>query len=106
MKKIAIAVKDNGVKVGHFGTSESFILYDYDENTGDIVYDRVVISPKNHASSEEWEKSADAIGMCDVVICEKIGVVPKVQLEEKGFEVIEDQGSIEDVLDSFLDLKK
>lgn len=106
MKKIVIAVKDNGVKVGHFGTSENFIVYDYDENTGNISYDTLIISPKNRTSSEEWEKSADAIDMCDIIICEKIGVVPKVQLKECGFEVIEDSGLIEEVLDNFLNSQK
>lgn len=106
MSKIAIAVKDNGIKVGHFGTSENFVVYNYDENTGDIEYDTIIISLKNRTKdSEEWEKSADAIDGCDIVICEQIGVVPKVNLKEHGVEVIEDSGSIEDVLDNFLKIK-
>lgn len=104
--KIAVAVKDNGVKVGHFGTSESFIVYNYDKKSGNIEYDNLIFSPKDHTSPEEWEKSADAIDGCDVVICEKIGVVPKGQMKHKGVEVIEDEGSIDEVLDNFLKNQK
>ncbi len=107
MKKLAVAVKDNGVKVGHFGSCEYFIIYNYDENTNNIEYNNVVFSSKDHDKNiEEWEKSADAIKGSNIVICERIGVVPKAQLKEEGIEIIENSGSVETVLDEFLSNKK
>ena len=56
MEKIAVAVRDNGNKVGHFGKSENFVIYNYDKKTGKIEFNDVVISLKNRKDEEEWEK--------------------------------------------------
>lgn len=103
MKKIAIAVKDNGKKVEHFGICEYFIIYNYDETEHEMEYDNVIFSSKDHRKNgEEWEKSADAINDCDMVICEKIGLVAKTEVEKRGLKIIEKSGYVESVLDDFL----
>lgn len=103
MKKIAIAVKDNGKKVEHFGVCEYFLIYNYDEKSYNIEYDNVIFSSKDHEKNhEEWEKSADAIKGCDILICEKIGFKAKAEVERRGMKVIEDEGNIESILDNFL----
>ncbi|RAP47625.1 MAG: hypothetical protein BZ136_06030 [Methanosphaera sp. rholeuAM74] len=103
MKKIAVAVKDNGKKLEHFGVCEIFIVYDYDDGTHIVEYSDIVYSSKDRHGSEEWEKSADSISECDIVICEKIGLKAKAEVEARGIKVIETDGSIEEVLDNFID---
>lgn len=103
MKKIAVAVKDNGKKLEHFGVCEIFIVYDYDDETHIVEYSEIVYSSKDRHGSEEWEKSADSISECDIVICEKIGLKAKTEVEARGIKVIETDGSIEEVLDAFID---
>ena len=62
MKKIAIAVKENGKKVEHFGICEYFIIYNYNERTRDVEYKNVIFSSKDHEKHDKkWKKSADAI---------------------------------------------
>ncbi|OED30640.1 NifB/NifX family molybdenum-iron cluster-binding protein [Methanosphaera sp. WGK6] len=103
MKKIAIAVKENGKKVEHFGICEYFIVYNYDEKKHNVEYNNVIFSSKDHGTNgEEWEKSADAIKNCDIVICEKIGLVAKNEVKEMGIKIIESEGLIEDILDDFI----
>jgi predicted Fe-Mo cluster-binding NifX family protein len=106
MKKIAVAVKDTGKKVEHFGICEYFIVYDYDEDNCNIEYDNVIFSSKDHKpDNEEWEKSADSIKNCDIVICEKIGPIAKAEVEMMNIKVIEEEGPVEDVLDKFIQIE-
>lgn len=106
MKKIAIAVKENGKKVEHFGICEYFIIYDYNEKTHYVEYNNVIFSSKDHdKNNEEWKKSADAIDGCDILICEKIGMVAKVEVEKMGIKIIEDEGTTENVLDNFINIE-
>ena len=103
MKKIGVAVKDNGKRLEHFGICEYFIIYNYDEKNHNIEYDNVIFSSKDHRpNQEEWEKSAEAIKMCDMVICEQIGMVAKAEVEKMGIKIIQNEGSVEKVLDDFI----
>lgn len=103
MKKIGVAVKDNGKRLEHFGICEYFVIYNYDETDHVIEYENVVFSSKDYRpDGEEWEKSADAIKHCDIVICERIGMVAKAEVEEMGLKVIQAEGSVESVLDDFI----
>ncbi|MBE6493096.1 MAG: dinitrogenase iron-molybdenum cofactor biosynthesis protein [Methanosphaera stadtmanae] len=104
MKKIAVSSKENG-KVEHFGKCEYFLIYNYDENTHTIEYENVIVSSKDYNGTEEWEKSANAIEGCDIVICEKIGMVAKANVELMGMKVIEDEGTVENVLDNFIKIE-
>ena len=90
MKKIGVAVKENGKRLEHFGVCEYFIVYNYNETSHDI---------------EEWEKSADSIKDCDIVICEKIGFVAKAEVERMGIKVIESEGLVESALDDFINVQ-
>jgi predicted Fe-Mo cluster-binding NifX family protein len=106
MKKIGVAVKENGKRLEHFGICEYFIIYNYNEKNYNIEYDNIVFSLKDHRpDNEEWEKSADSIKDCDIVICEKIGMVAKAEVERMGIKVIESEGLVEDVLDNFINIQ-
>ncbi len=107
MKKIGVAVKDNGKRLEHFGICEYFVIYNYDEKKHNIEYYNVIFSSKDYRpDGEEWEKSADAIKDCDIVICEQIGMVAKTEVEKMGIKVIQTEGSIESVLDKFINTEK
>lgn len=104
MKKIGVAIKDNGKRLEHFGICEYFVIYNYDETDHTIEYDNVIFSSKDRRpDGEEWEKSAEAIKECDIVICEKMGMVAKAEVEKMGIKVIQKEGSVESVLDKFID---
>ena len=106
MKKIGVAVKENGKRLEHFGICEYFVIYNYDENKHNIEYENIVFSFKDHRpDGEEWEKSADSIKNCDIVICEKIGLVARAEVERMGIKVIEAEGSVENALDNFINIQ-
>lgn len=103
MKKIGVAVKENGKRLEHFGICEYFVLYNYDEDSHNIEYENILFSSKDHRQEgEEWEKSADTIKDCDIVICEKIGLVARAEVEKMGIKIIESEGLVENVLDDFI----
>ncbi len=103
MKKIGVAVKENGKRLEHFGICEYFLVYKYNEKSHNINYENILFSSKDHrADGEEWEKSADTIKDCDIVICEKIGLVARAEVERMGIKIIESEGLVEDVLDDFI----
>lgn len=105
--KIGVAVKENGKRLEHFGVCEYFIFYDYNPETYHIEYENVVFSSKDHrADVEEWEKSAEVVKNCDIVICERIGLVAKSELERMNIKVMESEGLVEDVLDEFIAIEK
>ncbi|MBR0471789.1 MAG: NifB/NifX family molybdenum-iron cluster-binding protein [Methanosphaera sp.] len=107
MKKIGVTVKGNGKRLEHFGICEYFVIYKYDEKSHNIEYDNVIFSSKDRRpDGEEWEKSADAIKNCDIVICEKMGMVAKAEVEKMGIKVIQEEGSVEAVLDEFISRQK
>ena len=103
MKKIGVAVKENGKHLEHFGICEYLIVYKYDENSHNIEYENILFSSKDHRpEGEEWEKSADTIKGCDIVICEKIGLVARAEVERMGIKIIESEGLVENALDNFI----
>lgn len=107
MKKIGVAVKENGKRLEHFGICEYFLVYNYDEKTFDIEYDNIIFSLKDRRpNNEEWEKSADAVKDCDIVICERIGMVARAEVERMGLKIIEEEGLVEEVLDNFINIEK
>lgn len=106
MKKVGVAIKENGKRLEHFGICEYFIVYNYDEKSHNMEYDNIIFSLKDHRpNEEEWEKSADSIKDCDIVFCEKIGMVAKAEVERRGIKVIEADGLVEEVLDDFINAK-
>lgn len=106
MKTIGVAVKENGKRLEHFGICEYFIIYNYDEKKHNIEYANIVFSSKDHRpEGEEWEKSADSIKDCDIVICEKIGLVARAEVERMGIKVIESDTSVESALDDFINIQ-
>ena len=67
----------------------------------------IIFSSKNHKQdNEEWEKSADSIKNCDIVICEKIGPIAKAEVEMMDIKVIVEEGEVEDVLDRFIQIER
>ncbi|MDO5851675.1 MAG: NifB/NifX family molybdenum-iron cluster-binding protein [Methanobacteriaceae archaeon] len=106
MVKIAVAVNDNGKKLEHFGQSEYFVIYDYNKKDNSINYSDIKFSPKIKGQKEQWEKSAETIKNCDIVLCENIGAVAKKEIKKMGIEVILYSGHVTYVLDKYLNSKK
>lgn len=99
--KIALA-SSNGKNVDlHFGKAYKFFIYEFDGDKTHFAETREVsIEPKQQ---HQWRKSLEMIKDCDVVICVQAGMNGKFGIEEAGLKLVEDHGSLEDVLKRYID---
>jgi len=97
--KIAVATS-NGKDVEHFGKAQSFMIYEFDEENVNFTEKRE--SPKIKGEKHQWQKSLDVIGDCEVVICVQAGLKGKFGLKNAGIKLVEDEGSIDEVLERYV----
>ena len=63
-------------------------------------------SKKIPGEKHQWGKSLKVVDDCDVVICLQIGMTAKPGLKSAGKKVVEDEGSVEEVLIDLLEHEK
>ncbi len=97
--KIAIATS-NGKDVEHFGKAQEFMIYEFDGENANFTEKRE--SPKIKGEKHQWQKSLDVIEGCEVVICAQAGLKGKFGLKNAGIKLIEDEGSIDEVLERYI----
>ncbi|MDR3063883.1 MAG: FeMo cofactor biosynthesis protein [Methanobrevibacter sp.] len=98
--KIAITSSD-GVNLDlHFGQAKSLYIYDFNGETADFIEKRIV-SIKD-GEKHQWQNVLNKILDCDVVIAVQVGFKSKIGIENEGLKFIEESGSIEDVLERFI----
>ena len=93
--KIAVATS-NGRDVDHFGKAQGFIIYEFDEENMTFIEKRD--SSKIKGEKHQWKKSLYVIEDCEVVICAQAGLKGKFGLKNAGIKLVEDEGTVEDVL--------
>lgn len=103
--KIAIT-SSNGKNVDtHFGKAKEFYIYDITPPTPKLVEKRESINycsgVENHGfMPDKLEQVYKKIADCKILCTAKIGETPTIKLEQKGINVIEFEGSLEDVFDT------
>lgn len=101
--KIAIA-SSNGEDVDlHFGKASSLYIYDYDDETEDLEFIEKREVEIEEDERHQWSKILAVIWDCDLVVCVQTGVKSKIGIKEAGLKVLEDEGSIDDVLKRYFD---
>jgi len=97
--KIAVATS-NGEDVDHFGKAQEFLIYEFDGENMNFIEKRE--SSKIKGEKHQWQKSLDVINDCEVVICAQAGLKGKFGLKNAGIKLVEDEGSIGEVLERFV----
>lgn len=97
--KLAIASLD-GKMVDHFGKAHEFMIYEFDGEKMKFIEKRE--SPKIKGEKHQWQKSLDTIKDCEVVICVQAGLKGKLGLKNAGIKLVEDEGSIDEVLTRYI----
>lgn len=97
--KIAVASL-NGKDVDHFGKAQEFMIYEFDEENVNFIEKRE--SPKIKGEKHQWQKSLEVIKDCKVVICAQAGLKGKFGLKNAGIKLVEDEGSIDEVLERYV----
>lgn len=98
--KIAVASSDGINADLHFGKANYFSIYEFDE-------EKVIFLERRNVSITEgekhqWKRPLDIIEDCEVVICVQAGMNGKFGLEQKGIKLVEDEGTVEEVLDRYI----
>ena len=97
--KIAVATS-NDKDVDHFGKAQGFMIYEFDGKNMNFIEKRE--SHKIKGEKHQWQKSLDAISDCEIVICVQAGLKGKFGLKNAEIKLVEDEGSIEEVLEKFI----
>ena len=122
--RIAIASSDEKNVDLHFGKARAFCIFDFDEdgNNKNFVERRIFDfehncdnCPSNCKNMErknlkfqstekhQWMKTLNAIRDADIIICVQAGFKAKMGIEEAGIKLVEDEGPIEAVLNSYIE---
>ncbi len=98
--KIAVASSDDGKVTEHFGKAQKFLIYEFDGETTEFLETRE--SKKNPGEKHQWGKSLNVIEDCEIIICLQIGINAKPGLKKMGKKVVEEEGTVEEVLERFV----
>jgi predicted Fe-Mo cluster-binding NifX family protein len=102
--KIAISVTEDEKFTEHFGKAQKFLIYEFDGDKA-VFLDRRE-SKKISGEKHQWGKSLKVVEDCNVVICLKIGMTAKPGLKSEGKKVVEDEGTVDEVLNRFVEHEK
>jgi len=97
--KIAVATS-NEIDVDHFGKANKFLIYEF--NGEKFTFIEYRDSKKIKGEKHQWQKSLSAIEDCDVVISSQAGLKGKLGLKNAGIRLVEDEGSIDEVLERYI----
>lgn len=97
--KIAVATS-NDKDVDHFGKAQSFMIYEFDEENANFIEKRE--STKTRGEKHQWQKSLNVIEDCEVVICAQAGLRGKFGLKNAGIKLVEDEGSVDEVIERYV----
>ncbi|MCE5215018.1 MAG: dinitrogenase iron-molybdenum cofactor biosynthesis protein [Methanobacterium sp.] len=98
--KVAVATTDNEKYAEHFGKAQKFLIYEFDGEHMEFIETRE--SPKETGEKHQWGKSVKVIMDSDVIICVQIGINAKPGLKKMGKIVVEDEGTVSEVLERYV----
>jgi predicted Fe-Mo cluster-binding NifX family protein len=98
--KVAVAASDDEKFTEHFGKAQKFLIYEFDGDNMGFLEMRE--SPKEAGEKHQWGKSLKVIQDSDVIICLQIGLRAKPGLKKMGKTVVEDEGTVDEVLERFI----
>lgn len=98
--KIAVASSDGINADLHFGKANHFSIYEFNEEKAIFLEIRDVSLAEGE--KHQWKRPLEIIDDCDVVICVQAGINGKFGLGQKGIKLVEDEGTVEEVLDRYI----
>ena len=101
--KIAIASSDQ-VNVDHFGRAGGFAIYQWNGNEAEFVeYIETNINPEE---KHQWQEGLRILGDCEVIIAVQAGMKAKYGIKKANLKLVEDEGTVKEVLDRFIKHEK
>lgn len=101
--RIAVA-SSNGENVDlHFGKASSLYVYEYNEENDEFDFiDHRTVEIEMDIKHQN-PKIIEAIGDCEVAICEQFGPKAAIYAEDAGLKLVSDEGTVEEVLRKYID---
>ncbi|MDO5850378.1 MAG: NifB/NifX family molybdenum-iron cluster-binding protein [Methanobacteriaceae archaeon] len=101
--KIAIA-SSNGKDVDtHLGKSSSVYIYEYNEKNNESTFLEHKIIEINSDSKHQGQKIIKTLEDCDVIISTQHGIKTDIKAKELDLKLVDDEGTIEEVLKRYTD---
>ncbi|BDZ70666.1 NifB/NifX family molybdenum-iron cluster-binding protein [Methanobacterium petrolearium] len=98
--KIAVATSDH-VNVDHFGRTKGFTIYQWGGDDPEYIkYIETNIDPE---AKHQWQQGLSILGDCEVVIAAQAGMTAKYGIKKANLKLVEDEGTVEEVLNRFID---
>lgn len=98
---VAVASREGALVNMHLGETASVLIFGPDETTeSGFKFIEIRRSPEPGGSSSRWSELADMLHDCRAFLVSAAGPKPKNSLEDRGIEVIEMEGLIEEGLAS------
>ena len=98
--KIALAASDDENYTEHFGQAQKFLIYEFDGENVEFLEKRE--SFKIEGEKHQWGKSLKVVEDCEVIIAAQVGMRAKPGLKQMDKKVVEDEGTVDEVLERFV----
>ena len=100
--KLAVVSSDGANVDLHLGKGNSVYIYEFADDTGlEFVEHRLV--DIDVESKHQGIKVIEACKDCDVLISAQYGFKSKIKAEDEGIKLVNDEGTIDEVLKRFID---
>ncbi len=97
--RIAIASTDK-LNVDHFGRALGFFVYLWEGKDPEMVeYRETNINPQK---KHQWAEGLSKLDDCEVIIVAQAGMKAKYGIKQAGLKLVEDEGTVEEVLEHFI----
>ena len=96
---VAVASQEGALVNMHLGEAARLVIFKQDESTASgFKFVEIRTAPAPGGGSARWSALADCLSDCRAILVNAAGSTPKAALEERGIEVIEMEGLIEEGL--------
>lgn len=98
--KIAVATSDQ-INADHFGRAKGFAIYQWDGKDPEFIkYIKTNINPEE---KHQWQKGLSMLGDCEIIIAAQAGMKAKYGIKKANLKLVEEEGTVEEVLKRFID---
>lgn len=99
--KIAVVSSDGANVDLHLGKGNSIFIYEFENDNLDLLEHRQI--DIDVESKHQGSKVIEACKDCDVLIALQYGFKSKIIAEDVGIKLVEDEGTIDEVLKRYID---
>jgi predicted Fe-Mo cluster-binding NifX family protein len=101
--KIAVASSDQ-INTDHFGRARGFAIYQWHGGEAEFIeYIKTSINPEE---KHQWQEGLNLLRDCEVVIAVQAGMKAKYGIKKANLKLVEDEGTVEEVLERFIKHEK